>query len=68
LLVAHCRAGFEPETAADLRRLAAELREEITLDAPAGRAFVTGSLDRLDTRSLSRAFSRSPPIFARSLF
>ena len=68
LLVAHCRGGFEPETAADLRRLAAETREEITLDAPAGRAFVTGSLDRLDTRSLSRAFSRSPPIFARSLF
>jgi len=67
-LIAHCRAGFEPETAADLRRLAAELREEITVDAPAGRGFVTGSIDRLDTASLARAFSRSPPIFARSVF
>ena len=67
-LVAHCRAGFEPETAADLRRLAAGLREEIEIDAPVGRGFVVGSLDRLDDRSLARAFERTPPIFARSLF
>jgi len=68
LLVAHCRAGFEPEAAADLRQLAAEVGVDIALDAPAGRAFVVGALDRLDLRSLPRAFSRSPPIFARSLF
>jgi 23S rRNA (cytidine2498-2'-O)-methyltransferase len=67
-LIAHCRAGFEPETAADLSRLAAELREEIVLDAPAGRGFVVGSLDRPDLRSLARAFTGSPPIFARTLF
>jgi 23S rRNA (cytidine2498-2'-O)-methyltransferase len=68
LLIAHCRAGFEPETAADLRRLAAELGEDITVDAPAGRGFVAGSVDCIDTRSLARAVGRSPPIFARSLF
>jgi 23S rRNA (cytidine2498-2'-O)-methyltransferase len=68
LLLAHCRAGFEAETAADLRRLAAEMRVDITLDAPSGRGFVAGSLDRPDIRSLARAFERSPPIFARSVF
>ena len=68
MLIAHCRAGFEPETASDLRRLASELRDDITLDAPAGRGFVAGSLNRLDLRSLARAFDRSPPIFIRSLF
>jgi 23S rRNA (cytidine2498-2'-O)-methyltransferase len=68
LLLAHCRAGFEPETATDLRRLAAELGEDITLEAPTGRGFVAGSLDRLDARSLEWAFARAPPIFARSLF
>jgi 23S rRNA (cytidine2498-2'-O)-methyltransferase len=68
LLIAHCRAGFEPETAADLSRLAVELREEVAVDAPVGRGFVVGSSNRLDFRSLARAFERSPPIFARSLF
>jgi 23S rRNA (cytidine2498-2'-O)-methyltransferase len=68
LLVAHCRAGFEPETAADLRMLAAELREDIAVDAPIGRGFVVGSPGRLNVRSLARAFDRAPPIFARSLF
>ena len=67
-LIAYCRTGFEPETAADLSRLAAELREEMSLDAPVGRGFVVGTLDRLDFRSLARAFVRSPPVFARALF
>ena len=67
-LIAHCRAGFEPETAADLARLASGLREEFSMDAPVGRGFVVATLDRLDFRSLARAFEHSPPIFARSLF
>jgi ATP-dependent RNA helicase RhlE len=67
-LIAHCRAGFEPETAADLARLAAELRAELAVEAPVGRGYVVGTLDRSTFRSLARAFAHSPPIFARSLF
>ena len=69
LLVAHCRAGFEPEaasrSAAGLRRRSAT---DIDVDAPVGRGFVVGSLARFDPRSWPRAFERAPPIFVRSLF
>ena len=68
LLVAHCRAGFEPEASNDLRRLAAEARADIALDAPIGCGFVVGTTSHLDPRSLPRAFERAPPIFARSVF
>ncbi len=68
LVVAHCRAGFEPETVADLSRLAGHAREEIDFDAPVGRGFVVGNLARFDPRPWSRAFERAPPIFVRSLF
>lgn len=68
LLVAHCRAGFESEAANDLRRLAAQTREDISVDAPAGRGFVVGTTSRVDLRSLPDAFERAPPIFARSVF
>jgi len=44
------------------------LRTEIAVEAPVGRGYVVGTLDRLDFRSLARAFAHSPPIFARSLF
>jgi 23S rRNA (cytidine2498-2'-O)-methyltransferase len=67
-LVAHCRAGFEPEAAADLSRLAANAREDIDIDAAAGRGFVAGSLTRFDPRHWPRAIERAPPIFVRSLF
>ncbi len=68
LLVAHCRAGFEPETAADLERLAAEARRDVALDAPVGRGFVVGSLARFEPRTWATVFERAPPIFARSVF
>ena len=67
-LIAHCRAGFEPEAATDLLRLAANADDEIDVDAPAGRGFVVARLRRFDPRSWPGAFLRSPPIFARSLF
>jgi len=67
-LIAHCRAGFEPEAATDLLRLAAEARDETDVDAPTGRGFVVARLRRFDPRSWPRAFERAPPIFARSLF
>jgi 23S rRNA (cytidine2498-2'-O)-methyltransferase len=68
LLVAQCRAGFEPEAAADLGRLAQAAGDRIDVDAPPGRGFVVGRLARFDSRHWSRAFLRSPPIFVRSLF
>jgi len=68
LVVAHCRAGFEPEAAADLSRLAGNAREEIHVDVPVGRGFVVGRLAGFDPRPWPRAFERAPPIFVRSLF
>jgi len=68
LLVAHCRAGFEPEASNDLQRLATEAGTDIAVDAPVGGGFVVGTTSRLDSRSLPRAFERAPPIFARSVF
>ena len=67
-LVAHCRAGFEPEASADLRRLAKDARVGIKVDAPAGRGYIVGRLEGFDPSAWSRAFARSPPIFVRSAF
>jgi 23S rRNA (cytidine2498-2'-O)-methyltransferase len=68
LIVAHCRAGFEPEAATDLGRLAEAAGARIDVDAPVGRGFVVGNLARFDPRPWPRAFERAPPIFVRSLF
>ncbi len=68
LIVAHCRAGFEPEAAIDLGRLAEAAGARIDVDAPVGRGFVVGNLARFDPRPWPRAFERAPPIFVRSLF
>jgi len=68
LLVAHCRAGFEPEAATDLGRLAEAAGARIAVDAPVGRGFIVGNLARFDPQPWPRAFERAPPIFVRSLF
>ena len=68
LLVAHCRAGFEPEAAADLGRLAQASGGRIDVDAPPGRGFVVGRLAGFDSPDWPLALLRSPPIFVRSLF
>jgi len=68
VFVAHCRAGFEPEAAADLRHLAATAGETAAIDAPVGRGFVVGALRTFDSNHWPRAFERSPLVFVRSLF
>jgi 23S rRNA (cytidine2498-2'-O)-methyltransferase len=68
LVVAHCRAGFEPEAAADLGRLAQAADDRIDVDALPGRGFVVGRLARFDSRPWPSVLLRSPPIFVRSLF
>ena len=68
LLIAHCRAGFEPEAASDLVRLAEAAGDRIDVEAPAGRGFVVGRLAGFDPQPWPRAFERAPPIFVRSLF
>ncbi|MEO8303437.1 MAG: 23S rRNA (cytidine(2498)-2'-O)-methyltransferase RlmM [Betaproteobacteria bacterium] len=67
-LIAHCRAGFEPETAADLLRLAAIFDDRPVIDAPAGRGFVVARLREFHARRVLKAFERIAPIFARSIF
>ena len=67
-LFAHCRAGFEPEAAADLRRTADAANATIDVDTAAGRAFVVAVPTPNDAQRWPRALESSPPIFVRSLF
>ena len=67
-LVAHCRAGFEPEAAADLARLAEAAGTTLAVDAPPGRGFVVGRPARFDRARWTRALAGAAPIFVRSLF
>ncbi len=68
VLVAHCRAGFEPEAAADLGRIATTATADVTLDAPPGRGYVVATLPGGATPSLLSALDHAAPIFVRSLF
>jgi 23S rRNA (cytidine2498-2'-O)-methyltransferase len=67
-IVAHCRAGFEPEAAADLQRVAAVAETEVEIDAPAGRGFVVATPRAFDSQRWPRALLQSPPVFVRALF
>jgi 23S rRNA (cytidine2498-2'-O)-methyltransferase len=67
LLVAHCRAGFEPEAAADLSRLAADAGTAVELDAPAGRGFVVGRPAGFNPPRWTKVLAAAAPIFVRSL-
>jgi len=67
-LVGHCRAGFEPEAAADLERIAHAAGCSATIDAPVGRGFVVASLDAPESAALARALGDPAPIFVRSMF
>jgi 23S rRNA (cytidine2498-2'-O)-methyltransferase len=66
-VTAHCRAGFEPECAADVGRIAARAGVALTIDAPRGRAFVTAT-GALDANRWAAALAAEPSIFARSIF
>jgi len=67
-LLAHCRAGFEPEAAADLARIAAAARAGIDVDAPPGRGFVVGRVAPFERTRIGKALAGTAPIFVRSLF
>ena len=66
-VVAHCRAGFESECAADLARIAAVAGASLSIDASPERAFVTAT-GIVDGRKWNAALASTPPIFARSVF
>ena len=68
IVVAHCRAGFERECAADLRRLAVAAGVSIKMGETPRRAFIAAGVDSFDARRWERAILDCPPIFARSLF
>ncbi len=67
-LVAHCRAGFEPEAATDLRRVAAAAATSVDVDAPPGRGFVVATPQAFDAQRWPRALAEAPPVFVRALF
>ncbi len=67
-IVAYCRAGFEAEAAADLRRAAAAAAAEVEVDAPTGRGFVVATPRTFDSQRWPRALVEAPPVFIRSLF
>jgi len=67
VLLAQCRAGFEPEAAEDLARIAGSARADIAVDAPTGRGHAVASIARFDAMTWMRALDRARPIFVRSL-
>jgi len=67
-LVAHCRAGFEAEAAADLAEIAQAAATTLAVDSPRGRGFVVARPAHFDSARLRRALDRASPIFVRSLF
>ena len=68
VVVAHCRAGFEPEAAADLAAAAAAAGTTVEVDAPAGRGYVVATPRVFDSQRWPRALQDAPPVFVRSLF
>jgi len=67
-IVAHCRAGFEAEAAADLQGVAEAVETALSVDAPAGRGFIVAAPQSFDAQRWPRALERVPPMFIRSLF
>lgn len=65
VVIAYCRAGFEAEAAADLRRLAAAARAEASISAVANAGYAIATTN--DTSRWAGAESEHPPIFARSV-
>jgi 23S rRNA (cytidine2498-2'-O)-methyltransferase len=67
-VLAHCRGGFEPEAASDLRRVAAAAETDAEIDAAVGRGYVVAMPRAFDSQRWPRALERTPPVFVRSLF
>lgn len=66
-LIAHCRAGFEPECRQDLERVARDLRAGIEFDSDTPSAIVAARVERIDAARSERAAAQHEPVFARSL-
>lgn len=70
-IVAHCRAGFEPETARDLIAVAEHAGVAVGVNAAPGAAFVVANVKgdaATPLRRWSAALAAAPPVFARSTF
>ena len=67
-VVAYCRAGFEGEVGADLRRIAGRCDASLEIDATAAAAYVIARATGFDAERWSNAEGATPPIFARSVF
>ncbi|MFO1397230.1 MAG: 23S rRNA (cytidine(2498)-2'-O)-methyltransferase RlmM [Burkholderiales bacterium] len=67
-VVAYCRAGFEDEAAADLRRIAASAGVALNVARAPNAAFVVAHADSLSLPAWERACVAVPPIFARAVF
>jgi len=67
-LVAQCRAGFEPEAATDLRRIATAAGTTVDVDVPAAGGFVVANVRGLEPMKWQRALLGRQPIFVRALF
>jgi 23S rRNA (cytidine2498-2'-O)-methyltransferase len=67
-LIAHCRAGFEPEAAADLAALATTAGTSVETDAQAGRGYAVARPASFNAARWTKALAAVPPIFVRSLF
>ncbi len=67
-IVAHCRAGFEEEAAADLTRIARAAETGVEVESPSGRGFVVCTPQAFDSQRWPRALEALPPVFVRSLF
>jgi 23S rRNA (cytidine2498-2'-O)-methyltransferase len=67
-LVAYCRAGFEGEAVADLRRVAARAPVTLALSPVPASGYVIAHAETFDGAAWERAESTAPPMFTRSVF
>lgn len=67
-VVAYCRAGFEDEAAADLRRIAAHAGASLSITRAPDAAFVVAPAAALSLPAWERACAAVAPIFARTVF
>ena len=67
-IVAHCRLGFEAETAADLALVARAAGTTSIANAVTGRGYVIAIPAVFDSQRWPGALAAAPPVFVRSLF